>query len=219
MLFSVLVWTWWWQKAVLAAEDSLSLLLADGSLRGCAMGEGGESSEYLQLAILGKAVLFWAFLSWKNWLLSTVFSKRALEFLMLPLCQVWKMLPSEARRSSYRFSMRWMVKGSSSAPPKSTLQNQVQVKVIYKAIPPLCLSLCAQEWGEKTDRAVRYIQRQDKRLCIFFSITSQDSVLLRTMANNPPKCCCFVFSPLMCFKPLCSMLSEAHFLSEKQVLS
>lgn len=65
------------------------------------MGEGGESSECLQLVTLGKAMLFWAFLSWKNWLLSTVFSRRALEFLVPPLYQVQKMHPSEARRSSY----------------------------------------------------------------------------------------------------------------------
>jgi len=87
--------------AVLAAEDSLSLLLADGSLRGCAMGEGGDSAECLHLVTLGKAVLFWAFLSQKYWLLSTVFSRCALEFLVPPLYQVQKTHPSEGRTSSY----------------------------------------------------------------------------------------------------------------------
>lgn len=98
------------------------------------MGEGRESSEYLQLVTLGKAMLFWAFLSGKNWLLSTVFSRRALECLVLHLYQVQKTLPSEARRSPHRFSMRSVVRGSSSAPPKSPPQDQDQVKVIYKAI-------------------------------------------------------------------------------------
>lgn len=109
------------------------------------MGEGHESSEYLQVVTLGKAMLSWAFLSWKNWLLSTVFSRHVLEFCMLPLYQVQETLPSEVRRSSYRFSVRWMVKGSFSAPPKSPLQDQDQVKVICRAAPPLCLSLSAQE--------------------------------------------------------------------------
>lgn len=64
------------------------------------MGEGGESSEYLQLVILEKAMLFWVFLSWENWLLSTIFSRCALEFLMPPLYQVQKVHPTEARKSS-----------------------------------------------------------------------------------------------------------------------
>lgn len=70
------------------------------------MGEGGESPENLQLVIRGKALLFQALLSQENWLFSTVVSRPVLEFLLLPLYEVQKMHPGEARRSSCWSSMR-----------------------------------------------------------------------------------------------------------------
>lgn len=215
MLFPVLVWTWRWQKAVLIAEDTLSLLLADESLRGCAMGEGCESSECLQLVTLGKAMLFWAFLSWTNWLFSTVFSSGcALGFLMPPLYQVH---PREARRSSYWSSVRRIVKGSSTAPPKSPLHDQDQVKVIYKPIPPLCLALSAQEWGGTADRVPKCFVPQYQRFSFSSPFPSIKSCLepWQTILQS---------AATVFFLHLCTL--NAHilcylrwFLSEKQVLS
>lgn len=201
MLFPILVWTWWWQKAVLAAEDSLSLW-ADGS-QGAVGWERGVSH---LVAPVGHSGESYAFFSQKNWLLSTVSWRCALEFLMLPLCWVRKMLPRRARRSSYWFSGQRFTNVPPNLPCRIK-NKRVFIKLLLLSVPQSVYS------GGRADRT-----RSSAFSSPSFPRIQSFSGLWQTILQSVTPLFSSHLGVLYCHMPS-SMLSEAYFLSEKRVLS